>query len=114
MTQPTEGISGPAEVAERPRMTENEWEIVTRILDGYVAGRSVWAFGSRATGRHLKRFSDLDLAVEGTLTWVERAGLSEAFDESLVSFKVEVVELGMVDADFKGRVEKDFVRVRGE
>ena len=41
--------------------------MVLDILRRRVPERSVWAYGSRATGRHLKRFSDLDLAVEGKL-----------------------------------------------
>jgi len=96
-------------VAERLQISDREWLLVTEILDRYLAGRTVWAFGSRATGRHLKRFSDLDLAVAGRLTWSERAALSEAFDEALISFRVDVVEREMVDADFWERIEKDFV-----
>jgi predicted nucleotidyltransferase len=68
--------------------------------------------GSRASGRRLKRFSDLDLAVEGKLTWPERAQVSDAFEESLLPFKVDVVELDMVDADFRERIAKDFVLVQ--
>ena len=39
--------------------------------------------------------------------------MSEAFDESLLSFKVDVVELDLVDADFRQRIEKDFVLLQG-
>jgi hypothetical protein len=49
----------------------------------------------------LKRFSDLDLAVEGKLPWQESAGLDEAFDESPLPNKVDVVELGLVGAEFR-------------
>jgi predicted nucleotidyltransferase len=95
-------------------LPEHELTLVRSILNRYIPGRIVWAFGSRATGsRMLKRFSDLDLAVEGELTWPERAGLAEAFDESLLPIKVDVVELGLVDADFRERIEKDFVVVQG-
>ncbi len=84
------------------------------ILQKYIPGRKVWAFGSRATGgRMLKRFSDLDLTVEGKLTCQESAGLDEAFNESPLPIKVDVVELGLVSADFRERIEKDFVVVQG-
>jgi predicted nucleotidyltransferase len=96
-------------LAERVQISEREGAIVAEILEKYLAGRTVWAFGSRATGKHVKRFSDLDLAVPGRLTWEERAALNEAFDESLLSFKVDVVELDLVDTDFRQRIEKDFV-----
>jgi predicted nucleotidyltransferase len=95
--------------AERLQISEREWAIVAEILEKYLAGKTVWAFGSRATGKHVKRFSDLDLAVPGRLTWEERTVVSEAFDESLLSFKVDVVELELVDSDFRQRIEKDFV-----
>jgi type I restriction enzyme S subunit len=95
-------------------LPEHELDQVRAILQQVIPGRKVWAFGSRATGsRMLKRFSDLDLAVEGELTWPERAELAEAFDESALPVKVDVVEQGLVDAEFWGRIEKDFVVVQG-
>jgi predicted nucleotidyltransferase len=95
-------------------LPEHEWELVRSILKQHIPEKTVWAFGSRATGgRLLKRFSDLDLAVEGKLTWEEHATLAEAFDESLLPIKVDIVELGQVDAEFRGRIEKDFVVVQG-
>jgi predicted nucleotidyltransferase len=93
-------------------VTPHEWEQVCSILREQLHGKRVWAFGSRASGRRLKRFSDLDLAVEGKLTWPERAQVSDAFEESLLPFKVDVVELDMVDADFRERIVKDFVLVQ--
>lgn len=98
--------------AQRLHLSEREWQIVTEIVTQHLPMKTVWAFGSRATGRLLKKFSDLDLAVEGTLTWAERAAVSEAFDESLLNFKVDVVESGLVDAEFLGRIERDFVLVQ--
>jgi predicted nucleotidyltransferase len=95
-------------------LPERDLEQVRAILKEHLPGRAVWAFGSRATGgRMLKRFSDLDLAVEGELTPREHAGLAEAFDESLLPIKVDLVELGLVDAEFRQRIEKDFVVVQG-
>ncbi len=95
-------------------LPENELEQVRAILRQYIPDRKVWAFGSRATGgRMLKRFSDLDLAVEGKLTAHESAGLADAFEESPLPVKVDVVELGLVDTEFRERIEKDFVVVQG-
>jgi predicted nucleotidyltransferase len=100
-------------LAERLQISEREGAIVAEILEKYLAGRAVWAFGSRATGMHVKRFSDLDLAVPGRLAWEERTAVREAFDESLLSFKVDLVELDLVDTDFRQRIEKDFVLLQG-
>jgi uncharacterized protein len=94
-------------------LPEHELDQVRAILKEHLPGKAVWAFGSRATGgRMLKRFSDLDLAVEGELTGPEHADLADAFDESPLPIKVDVVELGLVDAEFRERIEKDFVVVQ--
>lgn len=99
-------------MAERLRISEREWQIVSGILAEHVPGTTVWAFGSRATGQRVKRFSDLDLAVEGCVGKGQRGLLMDAFDESALSFKVDVVELGLADTDFRERVEKDFLLVQ--
>ncbi len=100
------------QLAKGLHVSPQEMEVVAGILRKHVAGRRVWAFGSRATGKRLKRFSDLDLAVEGTLTWEQQTRLAADFDESLLPFKVDVVELGKLDAGFRGRIERDFVEVQ--
>ncbi len=94
------------------RLEPENLAIVQDILQRNLPDRSVWAFGSRATGRYLKKFSDLDLAVEGTLTWGEIGQLKDEFDECLLPIKVDIVELGAVDASFRERIEKDFVPVQ--
>ena len=77
-----------------------------------VPGIRVGAVGSRATGYLVKRFSDLDLAVEGGLTWDQRARLVEAFDESLLPIKVDLVETELLTPEFRERIAKDFVPVQ--
>ncbi len=93
-------------------MEERHVALVHQILQKVIPDRTVWAFGSRATGRYLKRFSDLDLAVEGRLTWRERSTLAEDFDDSALPIKVDIVELDMVDEDFRERIKRDFVLVQ--
>ena len=87
-------------------------EIVRNILQREIPERCVWAFGSRVTGHLLKRFSDLDLAVEGELTWDQRARLVEAFDESVLPIKVDLVETELLTPEFRMRIEQDFVPVQ--
>ncbi len=52
-----------------------------------------WVFGSRATGR-ARRYSDLDLAIDAgrRLTLDEIAGLAEAFSDSDLPYKVDIVD----------------------
>lgn len=89
------------------------WELVARILRGYVPGREVWAFGSRATGR-AKAHSDLDLAVIGAapMSLDLSAGLAEAFSESDLPFRVDVVDWATTSASFRNIIERDKVVVQ--
>jgi predicted nucleotidyltransferase len=92
----------------------NQWQELSAILRSHLPGRRVWAFGSRATRRRVKRFSDLDLAVEGTkLTMREAALLDEAFDESRLPFKVDVVQLATLTPEFRKRIEPEMVLLAG-
>ena len=63
----------------------------------------VWVFGSRATGRAW-RYSDLDLAIDAgrRLTLDETAILREAFSESDLPYRVDVVDWQSVDEHFRG------------
>ena len=106
-------VAGPfSQRVKSPYVSLGELDIIAGILRKHVAGRHVWAFGSRATGKRLKRFSDMDLAVEGTLTWDQRTALEADFDESLLPFKVDVVELGKLETGFRERIESDFVEIQ--
>jgi nucleotidyltransferase substrate binding protein (TIGR01987 family) len=57
-----------------------------------------WVFGSRATGR-ARRHSDLDLAIDAgrRLTLDEIARLSEAFSDSDLPYKVDLLDWHAVD-----------------
>lgn len=91
----------------------HQWTELSAILRVHLPGRRVWAFGSRATGVHLKRFSDLDLAVEGAPLTLREAGmLDEALDESRLPFKVDVVSLDALTPEFRAHIEPDFVLIQ--
>jgi len=55
-------------------------------------------FGSRATGR-ARRYSDLDLAIDAgrRLTLDEIAGLTEAFSDSDLPYKVDLIDWHDID-----------------
>ena len=75
---------------------------VKAVLDAVVPGVCVSAFGSRVTGR-AKRHSDLDLALQGEqpLDWRQLASLREAFEESDLPFRVDVVDWAACSTQFK-------------
>ena len=95
-------------------MEHHEWEQLASILKHHLPGRTVWAFGSRARGKHVKRFSDLDLAVEGLeLTLLEAALLREVFDECPLPFKVDIVQIESLTPEFRTRIEAEKVLLQG-
>jgi len=70
----------------------------------------VWVFGSRATWT-TKRGSDLDLAIDigRSLTPQENTKLAEAFDESDLPYKVDIVDMQTVSETFKRIIERNRV-----
>jgi type I restriction enzyme S subunit len=90
-----------------------QWEELSSILKAHLPGRKVWAFGSRATGRRVKRYSDLDLLIDGdSLSFREAALLDEALDESRLPFKVDVVQMASLTPEFRARIEPELVLVQ--
>jgi predicted nucleotidyltransferase len=76
---------------------------VRNILQLHVPGRTVRAFGSRVQG-NAKTFSDLDLAVMGDthLEFRQQAALKDAFAESNLPFRVDVVDWAATVRRFGG------------
>ena len=72
----------------------------------------VVAFGSRVKGR-ARRFSDLDLAFDAgrPLTVADTAPLEEAFDESDLPWRVDIVDLATCSETFRREVESHAVPV---
>jgi len=86
-------------------------ELVRRILETFVPEYEVWVFGSRATGRNVKPFSDLDLAIitDKPLSSVRSATLLDAFSESDLPFKVDVLDWADTSLSFRQQIERDHV-----
>ncbi len=82
---------------------------VRRILQLHVPGRTVRAFGSRVQGT-AKPFSDLDLAVIGDtpLDFRTLAALKDAFAESNLPFRVDVLDWAASSEAFKVIIEGAF------
>ncbi len=70
----------------------------------------VFVFGSRATAR-AGRFSDLDLAIDAgrALSADEHATLAEAFEESDLPFRVDLLDCATADPAFRARIARDWV-----
>lgn len=72
------------------QITGEQREILTSLLQEYIPGVAVWAYGSRIKG-NAKRYSDLDLVAFATPDQASRvAALKDALDESNLPFLVDL------------------------
>lgn len=87
----------------------DQLEIVKAILKRQVPNAEVRAFGSRVTGT-AKNHSDLDLVIvgEGPLDFRTKALLEEAFEESDLPFRVDIVDWATVSDSFRNIIERQY------
>ena len=78
-------------------------EMVKKILKTHVPGCKVRAFGSRVNGGGARKYSDLDLVIIGKKKLSARslADLKDAFQESDLPFRVDVLDWHRISAGFK-------------
>ena len=96
-------IEQAAGMRARAVLLPNHRRLVRDILAEHLPPEArTWIFGSRATGRAW-RYSDLDLAIDAgrRLTLDETAILREAFEESDLPYRVDIVDWYAIDDDFR-------------
>jgi uncharacterized protein len=81
---------------------------IMRILGEHVGECEVRAFGSRVSGR-AKEYSDLDLAIVGKEKLPRRVKvlLREAFEESDLPFRVDIVDYNAISSSFRSIVDEN-------
>jgi type I restriction enzyme S subunit len=89
------------------------WGTVQRILRTHVPQHEVWAFGSRVNGA-AKPYSDLDLAVvtQHPLPLDVLGALRDAFGESDLPWRVDVVDWACTSESFRRIIEQNKVVVQ--
>jgi predicted nucleotidyltransferase len=87
--------------------------LVCAILRDHVPHAEVRAFGSRTTGK-ARRYSDLDLVViaDGPLPWRVDGALREAFSESDLPFKVDVLDWATTSPEFRAIIQAHWLPVQ--
>ncbi len=84
-------------------------KIVVDVLRAHLPpGATTWVFGSRANGG-ARRCSDLDLAIGAgrRVSLDEMAILAEAFSESDLPYRVDIVDWHAIDASFQRIIAGD-------
>ncbi len=94
-------------------ISPEQLRIVKEILAGHLAGYEIRAFGSRTNGT-AGRFSDLDLLVvtEGPLDFALLGTVRDAFSESDLPFRVDVVDSACMTDTLLSGLEERFVVVQ--
>jgi predicted nucleotidyltransferase len=82
------------------------WEIIQNILGPHL--KNFYAFGSRVKGGY-KPLSDLDLVYEDNIPDQEIARIINEFDDSLLPFKVDIVNSAHCSPEFKVLIQADRV-----
>ncbi|MDR0935376.1 MAG: nucleotidyltransferase domain-containing protein [Oscillospiraceae bacterium] len=87
-------------------ITDKHKDMVYEITSKYAPDCEVRAFGSRVKGTH-RSYSDLDLLFVGEreLGWSRVGDLREAFMESDIPFRVDVLDYHLTSPEFLAAIE---------
>lgn len=107
------GISSPGwsdSTVKTLDLPSDDLERVRQILSANVPGREIWAFGSRVCGK-ARKFSDLDLAIVGSqpLPTGVMADLRDAFCESDLPMKIDLIDLATTEDYFRRIIERHYI-----
>ena len=88
-------------------LAPKDLETIRDILKQNLNNIEVWAFGSRVNGG-AKKFSDLDLALinKSEIPLLTMAKLREAFSESNLTIKVDLVDWAHIDEGFREMIKQ--------
>lgn len=99
-------------VTEEPnlQLAPHDRDELKRILRERLQGYEVWAFGSRAKGM-AKPYSDLDLVIVSPqpVPLATMADLRDAFDESDLTIKVDLVDWAATNDRFREIIKSSSV-----
>lgn len=84
--------------------------MVKEILKQFVFEKDVWAYGSRVKGT-AKKHSDLDLVVFG-LDSKNFSNLREAFDESNIPFRVDIMDWNKIPESFQKNITEEYIVIQ--
>jgi predicted nucleotidyltransferase len=93
----------------RPDYLKITQQIILKHID--TKNYSVFLFGSRACG-NAKSYSDIDIGISGNkaLSSIIKANIENELDESIVPYKVDIVDFLRVSEDFKKYAFKKIVK----
>lgn len=97
------------------QLSPDHLSLVKQLLQQFVPNHEVRAFGSRV--KHTaKPFSDLDLVImtEAPLPLTTLADLADAFSDSLLPIKVDVLDWSRIDEAFRQLIWQESVLIQSK
>ena len=93
-------------------VTQEEQEIISKILDEYKKDYTFYYYGSRVKGNFCKT-SDLDILIKGEqeMPLSDLVELREKFDESKLSYIVNFTDYNGLDEKFYSLIKDDLVPI---
>ncbi len=93
-------------------ITTQDAQILCALLGKYLSETTVWAFGSRVKGTSRPE-SDLDLVAFIDAEQKSRLyDLREAFAESNLSFRVDILNWDEIPESFQENIRKEYVEIQ--
>lgn len=91
-------------------LSEQNKALIKEILLEQLPNAKIYAFGSRVTGKSTK-YSDLDIAVDATdkIDLTTLSTLHEAFSQTNLPFKVDIVDWHRISDEFKAHVRENHI-----
>jgi len=93
-------------------ITQQQRVEIIQILTKFVPESTVWAFGSHIT-MTAREFSDLDLVVidEDKIPLKQFYMLKDAFEESELSIKVDILDWHRLSYEFQTNIKKQYEKI---
>ncbi|MFH1727299.1 MAG: nucleotidyltransferase domain-containing protein [Pseudomonadota bacterium] len=93
-------------------VTQSEMELIKYILRKFVPEAELYIFGSRVNGESRKH-SDLDLVIKNKLKidFSQMTKIKEAFENSKLPYRVDVLDWFRLDDDFKKIIFEDYEKI---
>ena len=94
-------------------LSDQQLQLVREVLQKYAPDCEVWAFGSRINGK-ARSYSDLDLVIVGETALPQRTmnRLAEAFQESALPIRVDVLDWNALSPAFQQVILQQYVVVQ--
>lgn len=89
-------------------VSAEEYDIIINILKTYIKKGKVYAFGSRFKHNN-RKFSDFDIAIDigEKLSFEFLNILKEAFEESDLPYRVDIIDYNNISNKFKNIVDNE-------